>query len=435
MRAFFELNGVVVSLVLVVSWVGCEPGTVDFGGGGQVPADYGGGGSAAYEGVGAAVDPGAAPSGGASGEGSSVEQSDAGPQASGPGADAGGGQGDSDYEAALGGPSAEVVDAEAASDDGAGAGEGVPTPPPGDGSAPEGHTDNVGGTFHWPGKTDPLSNCVACHGTDLQGGIGTTCYACHDSSSHTVGLGGVMHGPGDVSSCAACHGPADSGGLGPACALCHSNGVPNGGVGEGGAGGGAPSSHTEVLAGVLHMPGQDDPLSNCAACHGSKLQGAFASSCYACHDNADHTVSHGGVMHRTGDQSTCTTCHGPNSTGGLGPACADCHSGGGQSGGGGWVAPAGHTASLGGALHKSGQSDPLKNCVACHGAKLGGGEGPSCYSCHDNKDHTSNRDGAMHKKGSSSTCTACHGPGNGGGLGGACGKCHGKGGGDDDDDE
>ncbi len=128
---------------------------------------------------------------------------------------------------------------------------------------------------------------------------------------------------------------------------------------------------------------------------------------------------------------------------GLALALASCDSGGGGGGGddvlsgddaasgvdstGGddaLAGPPGHTLDKNGVMHKPGNNDPLKNCTGCHGAKLEGGAGPSCYTCHNNDDHTSKRGGYMHKSGSSSTCNVCHGPSNGGGLGPACSTCH-----------
>ena len=91
----------------------------------------------------------------------------------------------------------------------------------------------------------------------------------------------------------------------------------------------------------------------------------------------------------------------------------------------------GHTDDQGGVLHYTGKTDPLTNCTPCHGADLQGADGPACLSCHDNDDHTANRDGVKHRSGSSSACTPCHGPSNTGGLAPACSSCHG--GGDDDD--
>lgn len=86
--------------------------------------------------------------------------------------------------------------------------------------------------------------------------------------------------------------------------------------------------------------------------------------------------------------------------------------------------PTGHDLVLGGIAHKAGNTDPLKNCVSCHGATLKGGQGPSCYKCHDASDHTRSKGGKKHKTGSSTSCNSCHGPGNSGGVGPACTTCH-----------
>ncbi len=50
--------------------------------------------------------------------------------------------------------------------------------------------------------------------------------------------------------------------------------------------------------------------------------------------------------------------------------------------GGSSGAPADHTVNEHGVMHHSGLQAPLANCVACHGASLQGGLGPSCTSCH-----------------------------------------------------
>lgn len=48
--------------------------------------------------------------------------------------------------------------------------------------------------------------------------------------------------------------------------------------------------------------------------------------------------------------------------------------------------PADHTRSKDGAMHKPGLSDPIENCISCHGSDLRGGEsGVSCYECHGKK--------------------------------------------------
>jgi cytochrome c553 len=50
-------------------------------------------------------------------------------------------------------------------------------------------------------------------------------------------------------------------------------------------------------------------------------------------------------------------------------------------------APASHTISREGVRHLPGLSDPLTNCVGCHGADLRGGNSgePSCFTCHGQK--------------------------------------------------
>jgi DnaJ-class molecular chaperone len=45
--------------------------------------------------------------------------------------------------------------------------------------------------------------------------------------------------------------------------------------------------------------------------------------------------------------------------------------------------PADHTISQDGFMHKSGLTQPLVNCVSCHGSDLKGGTtGVSCFECH-----------------------------------------------------
>jgi mono/diheme cytochrome c family protein len=48
--------------------------------------------------------------------------------------------------------------------------------------------------------------------------------------------------------------------------------------------------------------------------------------------------------------------------------------------------PADHTISQDGYMHKNGLSQPLVNCVSCHGSDLKGGTtGVSCFECHGTK--------------------------------------------------
>jgi hypothetical protein len=85
-----------------------------------------------------------------------------------------------------------------------------------------GHDVNRGGVMHHSGLEDPLHNCVECHGANLQGGRGPSCYSCHSiPSSHTAIRGGRKHNPGSRDICPTCHGPSNTGGLGPACTNCH----------------------------------------------------------------------------------------------------------------------------------------------------------------------------------------------------------------------
>jgi len=51
-----------------------------------------------------------------------------------------------------------------------------------------------------------------------------------------------------------------------------------------------------------------------------------------------------------------------------------------------YTPPDDHTISKSGVLHKSGSTDPVKNCTSCHGADLRGGSAPvSCFECHGQK--------------------------------------------------
>jgi hypothetical protein len=48
-------------------------------------------------------------------------------------------------------------------------------------NAPEGHTVFKSGVAHAPGLSNPLVNCTACHGANLQGGAEgqPSCTSCH----------------------------------------------------------------------------------------------------------------------------------------------------------------------------------------------------------------------------------------------------------------
>jgi hypothetical protein len=87
-----------------------------------------------------------------------------------------------------------------------------------------GHSVNLGGVNHRDGSVDPLTNCVGCHGSNLHGGKGPSCYSCHNSNDHQTVRAGVRHNQPGVD-CTRCHGVTRTrGGIGPACvgSGCHS---------------------------------------------------------------------------------------------------------------------------------------------------------------------------------------------------------------------
>ncbi len=47
----------------------------------------------------------------------------------------------------------------------------------------------------------------------------------------------------------------------------------------------APEGHTVMKDGVPHKPGLNDPVANCATCHGADLRGGANGepSCFSCH--------------------------------------------------------------------------------------------------------------------------------------------------------
>lgn len=108
---------------------------------------------------------------------------------------------------------------------------------------PDSHVD--------PDRQDPWTNCTSCHGADLLGGFAPACNTCHNDFSEpdlpprghhpTVG-----DPPDDTTSrldplnnCAMCHGNDLTGGFGPSCFTCHDD-LWSGGGGGGGGGNSPP---------------------------------------------------------------------------------------------------------------------------------------------------------------------------------------------------
>jgi mono/diheme cytochrome c family protein len=187
---------------------------------------------------------------------------------------------------------------------------------------PATHTNSEDGILHAPGNNYPYTNgCTACHGSTLQGGVGTSCFACHGvewnesapSGSDSGSTGGsTTDGQALYATyCAACHGASGSningrtasaistaiGNVGSMSSLSLSSTEIQaiadylaGSTGSAGSGGGdtgstgLPVNHTNSEEGVLHAPGNDYPYTNgCTSCHGSSLQGGVGPSCYSCH--------------------------------------------------------------------------------------------------------------------------------------------------------
>jgi DMSO/TMAO reductase YedYZ molybdopterin-dependent catalytic subunit len=100
---------------------------------------------------------------------------------------------------------------------------------------PADHTINNGGFSHKEGLYQPEINCTACHGAGLSGDFGITpsCYSCHSSvwnfdppADHTINNSGFSHKEGLYQpeiNCTVCHGIDLMGGFGPSCYSCHSD--------------------------------------------------------------------------------------------------------------------------------------------------------------------------------------------------------------------
>lgn len=158
--------------------------------------------------------------------------------------------------------------------------------------------------FHAPGYEQPYSNsCTSCHGSVLtgpdSGGSAPSCYTCHgevwdemppdnggEPVDHTVKRGSAFHKTGHkypfINDCTSCHGEDLMGGTGPSCYTCHKMKWKDEGRFD------APADHTVKRGDNYHKTGIKYPYDNgCNDCHGSELtgeaSGGSAPSCFLCH--------------------------------------------------------------------------------------------------------------------------------------------------------
>ncbi len=189
-----------------------------------------------------------------------------------------------------------------------------------DAAPPADHTKDKHGYMHKPGLDDAYANhCTDCHAADLGGGLGPSCYQCHDQKwngqprdaepplDHTILKRGVaLHKPGFgtplANGCTTCHGSNLDNGFAPSCFTCHESLW---------AGGGTPSDHTELKGGVAyHRNGFEDPIGNgCTQCHGPNLDDGFAPSCYTCHSTPTGAHDFSQRSWLDPNDRACQPCH------------------------------------------------------------------------------------------------------------------------------
>jgi mono/diheme cytochrome c family protein len=154
------------------------------------------------------------------------------------------------------------------------------------------HDQAMGGVKHASNLCQPIENCSACHGANLQGGTHgePSCTKCHSDrwnrpdcgrTSHSVSLSGVNHAPDyctPLQNCTECHGSDLHGGPygQPSCLKCHTQKKWQN------CGG---TQHNQRKDGVYHALNYCKPLDYCVQCHGSNLRGGPNNepSCYRCH--------------------------------------------------------------------------------------------------------------------------------------------------------
>ncbi len=260
------------------------------------------------------------------------------------------------------------------------------------------HADNALGL-----AGDPLlpSLSQAMHGHHaLLGDAAPACYDCHPgpktkcNRSAIRGMGPSHGNP----NCETCHGSlqqvADSIQLGrqpwlqePVCEQCHGADYSTGTAlyrnskGHGGIYCAAchnsphawyPSKNPLDNRQPMQLQGTPDALHKCTICHVTKPAGRNPHTAVFAGHPADWYTAHRSYARKNGVKS-CRVCHGTKLRGDAGPSCFTCH-------GPVWRNP--HPSNWrdihGGYVESNGTGW----CTKCHGADLKGGLGPSCYTCH-----------------------------------------------------
>jgi len=147
--------------------------------------------------------------------------------------------------------------------------------------------------------------------------------------------------------------------------------------------------------------GQELYDANCGGCHGFSPNSAKAG--------ADITRINSGIASVSAMASLGTTLTAAQLQLIADYLVSQAPSGGGSGG----PIDVPHTNSQGGVLHATGNNTPYSSgCASCHGARLRGALGPSCYSCHNqewNQSPPNTNDGNTLYD---TYCAGCHGFGN-----------------------
>ncbi len=234
--------------------------------------------------------------------------------------------------------------------------------------------------------------CQQCHGADLEGQSGPSCYECHINYPHRADWGqreqhGAMFQTAGRAACAtACHGTDLRGGLsGISCTACHSI-----------------WPHTTDWNETHGESARATGVATCTSCHRNDATGGTTGiNCISCHPSLlEHaqpewdSIGHAtyAAPDRPDTLTECRLCHGDQLEGESPndptltpvPSCAGCHP----------SYPERHAASdwpefTGHGDWLMAQSPlTLDECRLCHGDTLTGQRtNPSCYGCHTSFPH------------------------------------------------